>query len=117
MALDGLEALSFLAGRLELGSYPEAVREQVQIAVKYEGYIERQSAQLAVFDRLESIRLPDEMVYTGISGLSREVVQKLGKYRPANLGQASRVSGITPAAITLLAAHLKARTTSHRKAS
>ena len=117
MALDGLEALSFLAGRLELGSYPEAVREQVQITVKYEGYIERQSAQLAVFDRLESIRLPDEMVYTGISGLSREVVQKLGKYRPANLGQASRISGITPAAITLLAAHLKARTTSHRKAS
>lgn len=117
MRLDDLPRLSFLAGRLELASYPEAVREQVEIGIKYAGYIQRQSAQMAVFDRLESIRLPDEMTYQGLSGLSLEVVQKLEHHRPATLAQASRISGITPAAITLLAAYLNTAARNRRKAS
>ena len=117
MRLDDLPRLSFLAGRLELASYPEAVREQVEIGIKYAGYIQRQSAQMAVFDRLESIRLPDEMTYQGLSGLSLEVVQKLEHHRPATLAQASRISGITPAAITLLAAYLNTGARNRRKAS
>jgi tRNA uridine 5-carboxymethylaminomethyl modification enzyme len=108
MRLAALEGLSFLAGQVPLAGVPEAVAEQVEIGIKYDGYIERQTAQLALFDRLESIRLPAELSYAAFSGLSREVVQKLEKHRPATLGQASRISGITPAAITLLAAHLKA---------
>ena len=110
MRLDMLPELDFLRGIPEIAALPaepEAVREQVEIGIKYAGYLVRQSAQLAVFDRLESIRLPEDMVYTGVSGLSREVAQKLESHRPATLGQASRISGITPAAITLLAARLK----------
>ena len=117
MRLDDLPRLGFLAGRLDLSPYPRAVREQVETGIKYAGYIERQSAQLAVFERLESIRLPDNIAYRGLSGLSREVIEKLERHRPANLGQASRISGITPAAITLLAAHLRAGESGRRRAS
>ena len=107
IGLDTLEQLQFLSGRLDLGAYSGPVREQVQTGIKYEGYIERQGAQLAVFDRLESITLPKDIDYTAISGLSIEVMQKMEKHRPANLGQASRISGIAPAAISLLAAYVK----------
>ena len=93
------------------------MREQVEIGIKYAGYIERQSAQMAVFDRLESIHLPGDMTYQGLSGLSREVMQKLEDHRPATLGQASRISGITPAAITLLAAYLNTAAKNRRKVS
>ncbi|MCZ6552331.1 MAG: tRNA uridine-5-carboxymethylaminomethyl(34) synthesis enzyme MnmG [SAR324 cluster bacterium] len=117
MQLEQLPELDFLAERLDLAEYPEAVREQVEIGIKYAGYIERQTAQLALFDRLESFALPEDLGYPAIAGLSNEVVQKLERHRPANLGQASRISGITPAAITLLAGYLKARQRSQRKAS
>ena len=117
MRLDDLPRLAFLSGRLNLEAYPVAVREQVEIGIKYAGYIERQSAQMAVFDRLESIRLPEDMTYHGLSGLSREVVQKLEAHRPATLAQASRISGITPAAITLLAAYLNTAAKKRRKVS
>jgi tRNA uridine 5-carboxymethylaminomethyl modification enzyme len=107
LRIEGLDAFSFVQGRLRVADAPPAVREQVQIGIKYAGYLERQTAQLAVFERLESIRVPDGFDYRVLSGLSREVVQKLEAHRPANLGQAGRISGITPAALTLLAAHLK----------
>ncbi len=107
MKLDQLDRLGFLAGKLNLAQYPDAVREQVETGIKYEGYVERQTAQLAVFGRLESIRLHDALDYARIPGLSREVVQKLTQFRPGTLGQASRISGITPAAISLLAAHVR----------
>ncbi|MCZ6729156.1 MAG: tRNA uridine-5-carboxymethylaminomethyl(34) synthesis enzyme MnmG [SAR324 cluster bacterium] len=113
--LDNLAGFDFTAGRIRLEDYPEPVREQVEIDIKYEGYIARQASQLAVFDRLESIRLPDTIDYGSISGLSTEVVQKMEAHRPANLGQANRISGITPAAISLLAAYVKAR--NRRRAS
>ncbi len=85
----------------------EAVREPVQLAVKYEGYIRRQEEQVERFRRLEEVRLPEEMEYAGLAGLSNEVVEKLGRVRPRSLGQASRISGITPAAISVLQVHLK----------
>jgi tRNA uridine 5-carboxymethylaminomethyl modification enzyme len=107
MKLERLESLSFLAGKLGLADEPLAVREQVETAIKYEGYVERQNSQLAVFGRLEGIVLPEALEYAGIPGLSREVIQKLTRFRPGTLGQASRISGITPAAISLLAAYVR----------
>jgi tRNA uridine 5-carboxymethylaminomethyl modification enzyme len=118
MKLDQLESLGFLAGKLGLAEIPEAVREQVETRIKYEGYVERQNSQLAVFERLESIALPETLDYAHIPGLSREVVQKLTRFRPGTLGQASRISGITPAAISLLAAHVRTEhRAGHQKAS
>jgi tRNA uridine 5-carboxymethylaminomethyl modification enzyme len=108
LRIEGLDALSFVNGRARVLDAPQAVREQVEIGIKYAGYLSRQAGQLAVFERLESIRVPEDFDYRALSGLSREVVQKLEAHRPANLGQAGRISGITPAALTLLAAHLKA---------
>ncbi len=83
------------------------LREQVEIQVKYEGYIQRQEEEIQRNDRLQSLRVPGNFSYEGIPGLSREVVEKLQRLRPHSLGQASRISGITPAAITILAIHLK----------
>ncbi|MDH4248832.1 MAG: tRNA uridine-5-carboxymethylaminomethyl(34) synthesis enzyme MnmG, partial [Deltaproteobacteria bacterium] len=108
MRLEDLSRLPSLAGRVSLSEYPLDVREQVETGIKYEGYLQRQESQMMLFDRLESIKLPGDFEYAGLSGLSREVVQKLEKHRPANLGQASRISGITPAAIGILAALLRA---------
>jgi tRNA uridine 5-carboxymethylaminomethyl modification enzyme len=78
------------------------VREQVEIQLKYEGYIHRQSHDVDNFKKLESRKIPIEFDYTSVKGFSREVVEKLKRFRPHSLGQASRLEGVTPAAITLL---------------
>jgi tRNA uridine 5-carboxymethylaminomethyl modification enzyme len=83
------------------------VAEQVEVQAKYEGYIERQKAEVARRKRLESQPLPADLDYAQVRGLSIEVQQKLNRHRPETLGQASRISGITPAAISLLLVHLK----------
>jgi len=83
------------------------VREEVQLQVKFDGYIQRQSEQVQRFKKMESVTLPTDMEYKGLSGLSNEVVEKLSRVRPHSLGQASRISGITPAAISVLQVHLK----------
>jgi tRNA uridine 5-carboxymethylaminomethyl modification enzyme len=83
------------------------VAEQVEVQAKYEGYIERQKTEVARRKRLESQPLPAELDYAQVRGLSIEVQQKLNRHRPETLGQASRISGITPAAISLLLVHLK----------
>ncbi|WP_148713851.1 tRNA uridine-5-carboxymethylaminomethyl(34) synthesis enzyme MnmG [Chitinolyticbacter meiyuanensis] len=83
------------------------VAEQVEIQVKYHGYIERQQAEVARRETLEDARLPADFDYGQVVGLSKEVQQKLAKHQPETLGQASRISGITPAAIALLVVHLK----------
>ena len=83
------------------------VELEVQQQVKYEGYIKRQQEQVDRFKKLENISLPEEMDYTGLPGLSHEVVEKLNRVQPRSLGQASRISGITPAAISVLQVHLK----------
>ncbi len=83
------------------------VAEQVEIQVKYEGYINRQIDEVARREGIDDVALPPDMDYSQVVGLSKEVQQKLGKHRPETLGQASRISGITPAAIGLLLVHLK----------
>ena len=81
--------------------------EQVEIQIKYQGYIERQRDEVSRQEQFETTRLPTELDYRSVRGLSIEVQQKLNKYRPETLGQAARMSGITPAAISLLLVHLK----------
>ncbi len=83
------------------------VRLEVQNQVKYEGYIKRQQEQVERFKKLENIALPENMNYAELPGLSHEVVEKLARVRPKSLGQASRISGVTPAAISVLQVHLK----------
>ncbi|BCL76770.1 tRNA uridine 5-carboxymethylaminomethyl modification enzyme MnmG [Jeongeupia sp. HS-3] len=83
------------------------VAEQVEIQVKYQGYIERQQHEVAKRDTLDDVKLPADFDYTAVSGLSKEAQQKLTQHRPETLGQAGRISGITPAAIALLLVHLK----------
>ncbi|HEX6138525.1 MAG TPA: tRNA uridine-5-carboxymethylaminomethyl(34) synthesis enzyme MnmG, partial [Casimicrobiaceae bacterium] len=85
----------------------DVVAEQVEIATKYEGYIDRQQAEIARQLEQESTRLPGDLDYRGVRGLSIEVQQKLDAHRPETLGQAARISGVTPAAISLLLVHLK----------
>ena len=90
-------------GLAEMEGHPEAaVREQVEIQVKYEGYIHRQSHDVDNFKRLESRRIPPDFDYISVKGFSREVQEKLQRVRPHSLGQASRIEGVTPAAISLL---------------
>jgi tRNA uridine 5-carboxymethylaminomethyl modification enzyme len=81
--------------------------EQVEIAIKYEGYIARQEEDVVRERKFEDARIPESFDYALVKGLSREVEQKLSKLRPATLGQAGRISGITPAAIALLLVHLR----------
>jgi tRNA uridine 5-carboxymethylaminomethyl modification enzyme len=83
------------------------VGEQIEIGVKYAGYIDRQAVEIGQMQKLEHTAIPDDMDYRGISGLSNEIVQKLDKVRPATLAQASRISGVTPAAVQLLAMTIK----------
>jgi len=85
------------------------VAEQIDIQAKYSGYIDRQQDEIAKQQRHEDTRLPDDLDYVKVSGLSTEVSQKLTRHRPTTLGQAARISGITPAAISLLLVHLKRR--------
>ncbi len=85
----------------------DQIAEQVEIAFKYQGYIDRQAAEIARHMHYEELNLPADIDYTQVLGLSKEVQQKLDLHKPSTLGQASRVSGVTPAAISLLLIHLK----------
>ncbi|MEJ2230068.1 MAG: tRNA uridine-5-carboxymethylaminomethyl(34) synthesis enzyme MnmG [Nitrospirales bacterium] len=89
------------------------VVEAVEITIKYEGYIKRQEQIIGQFKKLEHRRVPDDFNYDGIKGFSLEVVEKLKKVRPSSIGQASRIAGITPAAISLLLVAVE----KHKKAS
>jgi len=85
----------------------DRVAEQVEIATKYEGYIERQQIEVARQQEHELLQLPGDLDYASVRGLSIEVQQKLNAHRPETLGHAARLSGITPAAVSLLLVHLK----------
>ena len=85
------------------------VCEQVEIECKYQGYIDRQQQEISRLKAQHLLAIPDDLEYDSIMGLSNEVRQKLAKIRPENLGQASRISGVTPAAVSLLLVHLKRR--------
>jgi len=89
------------------GTADAVVAEQVEIQAKYQGYIERQRKQVARSEQFDALRLPPDFDYAQVRGLSVEAKQKLSHHRPETVGQASRVSGVTPAAISLLLVHLK----------
>lgn len=82
-------------------------QQEVELQVKYAGYIKRQEEQVNRFKKLEQMALPENMIYKGLPGLSNEVVEKLTQVQPLSLGQASRISGVTPAAISVLQVYLK----------
>jgi tRNA uridine 5-carboxymethylaminomethyl modification enzyme len=84
-----------------------AVAEQVEVSIKYAGYIERQRDEIARARAQEEARLPPDLDYRSVRGLSTEVQQRLNRQRPDTIGQAARMQGITPAAISLLLVHLK----------
>ncbi len=91
----------------ELDAYQHRTKHQVETKIKYAGYIERQEVALKKLEHLDNIKIPKTFTYDKISGLSNEVVEKLTHIAPRNLGQASRISGVTPAAIQLLEIQLK----------
>ena len=93
----------------ERPALPRNVAEQVYIQIKYEGYIQKQLAQVARFAQLENKRLPDDLDYTAIPALRTEAVQKLSKLRPRSLGQAARISGVSPADLDAILIYLKNR--------
>lgn len=86
---------------------PEDVQEQVNINIKYEGYIKRQMQQVAQFKKLENKKIPEDFDYSQVNSLRKEAVQKLNAYRPASIGQASRISGVSPADISVLLVYME----------
>jgi len=108
LALPEVEFSTLAAVWPELKGLAPDVVEQIEIDARYAGYLGRQEADILAFRRDEALCLPDELDYAAVNGLSTEAVQKLSAIRPATLGQASRIDGVTPAALTLVLAHVKA---------
>jgi len=113
-ALDLLAYPDIAWGRLvalwpELGRVPQAIVDQLTIDARYEGYLNRQRADIAAYRRDEALALPDDLDYEAVGGLSNEVKQKLQAHKPATLGQAGRLSGMTPAALVTLLKHVRRR--------
>ena len=100
------QALTELTGKVGI---PADAAEQVEIQTQYAGYIERQQDEIARLRQHEETLLPEDLDYAALNGLSKEISQKLASIRPQTLGQASRIPGVTPAAISLLLIHLKKR--------
>jgi len=99
------------AGLVDFGA--ERVRREdlisVETAIKYEGYLRQQEREVEKLRKAEARRIPANLEYTGIPGLSREIVEKLNQIRPSSIAQASRIPGITPAAISILLFHIEMR--------
>jgi tRNA uridine 5-carboxymethylaminomethyl modification enzyme len=93
----------------EIAAWPAYVREQIEIDAAYHGYLDRQDADVALFQREETLRLPADLDYASLGGLSTEVREKLAAVAPATIGQAARIEGVTPGAITALLAHVRRR--------
>lgn len=91
----------------QLQSWSPVVREQIEVDAAYAGYLDRQQAEVDAFRRDEALILPVDLDYANVPGLSHECRQKLAGVRPQTLGQASRVEGVTPGAITALLAHVR----------
>lgn len=98
------DLLRFSACDLEL---PEEVLRQLELETKYSGFIQRQVREVERFKNLESVKIPPEIDYSAVRGLSREIEEKLSAFRPLNLGQASRICGVTPVALSLLMVYLR----------
>ncbi len=91
----------------ELQTVEENVFEEVETRIKYEGYIAHQEKQVEKLKKMENLRLAEDLDYASVYGLTKEAREKLSRVKPVSLGQASRISGITPAALTALQVHLK----------
>ena len=91
----------------ELGRFEPKIAEQIEIDAKYEVYLSRQAADIAAYRRDESFRLPDDLDYAALPGLSNEIKQKLAAQKPRTIGHAAKIDGVTPAALTLLVAHIR----------
>jgi tRNA uridine 5-carboxymethylaminomethyl modification enzyme len=108
LALPGVAFPHLISIWPELAAIGPDVREQLEVDAHYAGYLDRQEADIVAFRRDESLTLPDGLDYESITGLSTECRHKLSRLRPRTLGQASRIDGITPVALTLILAHVKA---------
>jgi len=112
------DTLLEVAGSPEWGAIddrlPAQIRAQIEVRAKYAGYIERQQDEIDRQRRNEETLLPATLDYLGIAGLSTEVRQKLAEIQPATLGQAARIPGVTPAAVSILLVHLKKRSLAGR---
>ena len=95
----------------DLSATEEQVFTEVETRIKYEGYINRQEIQVEKLKRMENVSLPEEIDYQIVHGLSTEVREKLTRVRPLSLGQASRIAGVTPAALMAIQVHLKSKRT------
>jgi tRNA uridine 5-carboxymethylaminomethyl modification enzyme len=93
----------------QLNSWPPFAREQIEIDAAYHGYLGRQDEDVALFRKEESLRLPADLDYGALGSLSNEVREKLRAVAPATIGQAARIEGVTPGAITALLAHVRRR--------
>ena len=102
-----------LAALFDLPALADDVREEVEITARYDGYIRKQEEQIARMERLESRRIPAEFDYAAVTSLRLEAAEKLAAVRPRSIGQASRISGVSPADISVLLVYLeRARRTS-----
>jgi len=90
-----------------VGTHDPAVQEQIEIQAKYAGYIDRQSVEIQRTRNNEALRLPGDLDFARVKGLSSEVREKLDRHRPETIGQAGRIPGVTPAAVSLLLIHMK----------
>ncbi len=90
----------------KFAEFERSVLRRLEIEIKYEGYIDRERRAIRSTEQLEKVKIPSTFAYEKISGLSREVMEKLRRHKPANLGQASRISGVTPAALQILQVHI-----------
>jgi tRNA uridine 5-carboxymethylaminomethyl modification enzyme len=93
----------------QLAEWPKEVREQIEIEASYAGYLDRQAADVAAFRRDENLLLDPDLDYTQVGSLSAEAREKLSAVRPSTLGQAGRIEGVTPGALTALLAHARRR--------
>ena len=91
----------------ELGDIPQVLHRQLEIEAGYAGYIERQDADIQAFRRDEALEIPVDLDFDSLGGLSNEARAKLTEARPATLGAAARISGVTPAALTILLGHVR----------
>jgi tRNA uridine 5-carboxymethylaminomethyl modification enzyme len=100
-----------------LKNFPQSVIDQVEYEIKYEGFIKRQQRDIEKFRHIENIKIPKDINFDEIQGLSIEIRQKLKRFGPASLGQANRISGVTPAAISILMVYLRKRSLERKAAA
>ena len=107
--IERLQGCDSIGGKIDWNLYSQTVREQVEINIKYAGYLARQDQELKHINQIDRIALPEDLQLSEIPGLSREVIEILERSKPDTLGQASRITGMTPAAITILRVYLRTK--------